>query len=127
MNKETIEYRFFLSIIRHFVTWLCGMLVAWGWVDTQTATQFSESAAAKITIAVLGLIATLWYSYKDKVWEFLKTNIARLMPPDSSMQEIAEVASVVADKKSVAKGEAEVDPTKLTAVVKKVTKEEKMK
>lgn len=103
--KETIYQRFLFAIFRHLISSLAGMLVTWGWIDAELANQFTESVAFKLATGAVALVIALYLSYKDKIWEFLKTKVAIAMPPNSTVNEVAQVASTVENKTAVAKGD----------------------
>src|SRR5690349_17993639 len=103
--KETIYTRFVYAILRHLISAACGILVAKGWVEAETANAFTDSAAMQITLGLVSFAMVLYMSYKDKVWEFVKTNIAKVLPPTTPMDTVVDVAKNVQNKKEVAKGD----------------------
>lgn len=103
--KETVYTRFLYSIIRHIISGLAFILVHRGWVEVELANKFTDSAAMDITAGVVALGISLYFSYKDKIWEFVKTNIAKVLPPASTMETVVKVSKNVENKKEVAQGD----------------------
>lgn len=103
--KESIYYRFFLSIIRHLVSALSAFFVHKGWVDAETADEFTGAAAAQIAIGIIAFAGTLWFAYKDKIWEFVKTRVGIELPPSTPISKVAAIAATVENKSAVAKGD----------------------
>lgn len=104
--KETVYYRVMLGIIRHFISAIATVLVAKGWIDSDTANEFTASASAQIVIGLIAFLTTLYFSYKDKIWEFVKTRVGIALPPNATMEKVVAVAHTVEDKKAVATGES---------------------
>lgn len=102
--KETVTQRFLFSLFRHILTGICTILVQRGWVTAELSDEFTSTVALQIAAGVIGLGGVLWFSYKDKVWEFVKTNVAKLLPPSTSMETIVAVSKTVENKSEVAKG-----------------------
>jgi F0F1-type ATP synthase membrane subunit a len=100
--KETVFHRFVYSIIRHFITLIAGYLVSRGIVDADLANEFTTEAAMQISFALVAFLATLYFSYKDKVWEFVKTKVAIILPPTVDVERVAEVAATIQNKRAVA-------------------------
>lgn len=117
MDKESIYFKFLLSIARKSVTALATLLVSWGWVDAEVANEFSESAALKLTLGSIALAISLWASYKNVILETLKTRIAGALPPTVSIEKVSIIANAVEDKTEVAKGNVNI-----TEAIKEVSK-----
>ena len=102
--KETIYTRFVLSIVRHLVTYLSGTLVTWGVVQADLANEFTAAASSKITTGLISFLVILYFAWKDKVWEFVKTAAAKILPPNTTYETIVSVANNFENKTAIAKG-----------------------
>lgn len=100
--KTTIYQTFLYSILRHLLTVLTGFLVSKGWVDAETADEFTTQASLEIAAGLIALGGALYWSYKDKIMAYVKIVIAKLMPPDTEIQKIETVAATVENKRAVA-------------------------
>lgn len=105
--KQTIQQIFLFSIVRHLLTMLSGILVSWGWVDAETANHWTVDSAMKIVAGLISFVGPLYWSYRDKIREFVEKRIAILLPPDTHVDEVAAIANAVQDKKAVALGNME--------------------
>jgi|SRR5690349_8598037 len=103
--KETIYSKFLESIIRYFIVLLAGYLVRKGVVDVETANKFTASAALQLTAALIAFAGALWFSYKDRIFSFVKTRVGIALPPNTSIEKVVAIANSVADKKAVATGQ----------------------
>jgi hypothetical protein len=107
MDKESVYFKFVLSIVRKAVTAVATLLVGWGYVDADLANEFSTSAAVKITLGIIAAAISFWASYKNVILETLKTRVAIALPPTTSIEKVAAIANTVHNKKAVASGEVD--------------------
>jgi hypothetical protein len=105
--KETVYGAFLFSILRHILSMVTGILVAKGIVTTESADEFTTTAAIQISAAIITFATALWLSYRDKIWNFLKVRVGIWMPPNSTPETVAEIAGTVQNKAAVAKGQAD--------------------
>jgi hypothetical protein len=105
---ETVQQRFLLSVLRYFLTWIGGMLVQKGLVKAELVSGFFASEAFTLMLSGSAFfLISIYYSYKNTIWEFVKTRIGILVPPDTPFEDVVKIASIVNDKHAVAKGEME--------------------
>lgn len=103
--KETVYSRVLYAILRHLISGISGVLVAHGWIEAELANNFNDSAAMQITLGIISFLTAIYFSYKDKILEFVKTHIARVLPPTTPMETVNKIARTVEKKKEVAKGD----------------------
>lgn len=109
MDKNGIWYQFLLSIIRHFLSGIGLYLVGKGVISEEFLNKFVESAGAQIIAGLIAFIGALYLSYRNKVWEFLKTRIGLILPPTATINDVVQVAEKIEDKEAVAKGEVKAE------------------
>lgn len=104
MEKDGIYKSVLMGIIRHIISGLSGILVAHGFITYELGSKFTDTVTLDVSSALILFATSIWFSYKDKIWEFLKTRIAILLPPTATMKRVEEVAKTVENKTAIATG-----------------------
>lgn len=117
MNKENVWTALLASMVRKIITYIAGLLMASGWINADLHDRLTTEAVTLITGSIVAFLISTYLSYRNVIWEFLKTHVAKLLPPTASMDDIVQVAERVEDKAAVAKGRVKAeDIEQLTGV-----------